>query len=166
MCEQLQVSYQVSERKACHALGFSRSSHRYKSQADRQDFLRIRLRDLASARVNYGYRRLHILLRREGWQINPKRVYRLYTEEGLTMRRKRPKRRFVSSTVHLERVQAQLQNECWSMDFVADQLFNGQRIRALTVVDNYSRESLAIWVDVSIRGADVVSLMKHLQELY
>ncbi len=99
MAEYLQASYQVSERKACHALSFARSSHRYQSRTDRQDFLRIRLRDLAAVRVHYGYRRLHILLGREGWQINHKRVYRLYTEEGLTMRRKRPKRRFVSSTL-------------------------------------------------------------------
>jgi len=69
MTEYLQLSYQVSERKACHALGYARSSHRYKSTADRQDFLRIRLRDLAAARVNYGYRRLHILLDREGWRV-------------------------------------------------------------------------------------------------
>ena len=103
MTEYLQASYQVSERKACDAMGFARSSHRYKSTADRQEFLRIRLRDLAAVRVNYGYRRLHVLLAREGWQINHKRVYRLYTQEGLTMHRRRPKRRFVSSTLRKEK---------------------------------------------------------------
>jgi putative transposase len=159
MTEYIQVSYQVSQRKACCALGFSRSSHRYKSIADRQDFLRIRLRDLAAVRVNYGYRRLHILLAREGWQINHKRVYRLYTEEGLTMRRKRPKRRFVSSTVRQTRPAVESVNECWSMDFVADQLVDGRRIRVLTIVDNFTRESLDLYAAQNIKGDDVVDVL-------
>ena len=159
MVEYLQVSYQVSERKACCALGFARSSHRYESTADRQDFLRIRLRDLAAVRVNYGYRRLHILLAREGWQINHKRVYRLYTEEGLTMRRKRPKRRFVSSTVRQARPAVQAMNDCWSMDFVADQLVDGRRLRVLTIVDNFTRESLGLYAAQNIKGQDVVDVL-------
>ena len=112
--QQLEFAYQVSERKACNALGFTRSSHRYKSIADRQDFLRMRLKDLASARVNYGYLRLHILLQREGWQVNHKRVYRLY------------------------------------MDFMSDQLSTGHWIRVLTIVDNFTRESLALHAGQSI----------------
>ncbi|KKK83958.1 hypothetical protein LCGC14_2788180, partial [marine sediment metagenome] len=127
--------------------------------ADRQDFLRIRLRDLAAARVNYGYRRLHILLAREGWHINHKRVYRLYKEEGLTMRRKRPKRRFVSSTVRQARPVVQSANECWSMDFVADQLVDGRRIRVLTIVDNFTRESLGLYAAQNIKGEDVVDVL-------
>ena len=159
MAEYLQVSYQISERKACHALGFARSSHRYKSTVDRQDFLRIRLRYLAAVRVNYGYRRLHILLGREGWRINHKRVYRLYTEEGLTMRRKRPKRRFVSSTIRKEKPAVQSVNECWSMDFVADQLVDGRRIRILTIVDNFTRENLGLYAAQNIKGQDVVDVL-------
>jgi len=159
MAEYLQASYQISERKACCALGFARSSHRYKSTADRQDFLRIRLRDLAAVRVNYGYRRLHILLGREGWDINHKRVYRLYTEEGLTMRRKRPKRRFVSSSIRKERPVVRSMNECWSMDFVADQLVDGRRIRVLTIVDNFTRESLGLYAAQNIKGHDVVDIL-------
>ena len=159
MAECLQVSYRVSERKACNALGFARSSNRYKSTADRQDFLRIRLRDLAAVRVNYGYRRLHILLAREGWQVNHKRVYRIYTEEGLTMRRKRPKRRFVSSTVRQARPAVQSINQCWSMDFVADQLVDGRRIRVLTIVDNFTRESLGLYAAQNIKGDDVVGVL-------
>ncbi len=159
MTEYLEVSYQVSERKACNALGFARSSHRYKSTADRQDILRIRLRDLAAVRVNYGYRRLHILLAREGWRINHKRVYRLYTEEGLTMRSKRPKRRFVSSTIRKEKLDVQSANECWSMDFVADQLVDGRRIRVLTIVDNFTRESLGLYAAQNIKGDDVVGVL-------
>ena len=162
MAEYIQVSYQVSERKACSALGFARSSHRYKSTADRQEFLRVRLRDLAAARVNYGYRRLHLLLDREGWQINHKRVYRLYTEEGLTMRRKRPKRRFVSCTVRKEKRAVQSVNECWSMDFMADQLVDGRRFRILTIVDNFTRESLDLYAAQSIRGDDVVDVLDEI----
>jgi putative transposase len=162
MTEYLKASYQVSERKTCNALGFARSSHRYKSTADRQEFLRIRLRDLAAVRVNYGYRRLHILLTREGWQVNHKRVYRLYTEEGLTMRTKRPKRRFVSSTIRKEKLDVQSANECWSMDFVADQLVDGRRFRVLTIVDNFTRESLALYAGQSIKSDDVVNVLDEL----
>jgi len=162
MTEYIRVSYKVSERKACHALGFARSSNRYKSIADRQDFLRIRLRDLAAVRVNYGYRRLHILLAREGWRINHKRVYRLYTEEGLMMRRKRPKRRFVSSTVRQARPAVQSKNECWSMDFVADQLVDGRRLRVLTIVDNFTRESMGLHAAQNIKGDDVVSVLDRI----
>lgn len=124
--------------------------------------LKIRLRDLAYARVNYGYRRLHILLQREGWRINHKRVYRLYTEEGLTMRRKRPKRRFVSCTQRKEKHEAGAVNECWSMDFMSDQLATGRWIRVLTIVDVFTRESLALHVGQSIRGHDVVHVLDQL----
>ncbi len=92
MVRELQVRYAVSERRACSTLGFPRASHRYRSIRDDRANLRIRLRDLAAGRAHYGYRRLHILLLREGWQVNHKLIYRLYVEEGLQMRRKRPRR--------------------------------------------------------------------------
>ena len=161
MAEKLKIVYRVSERRACDTLGFPRSSHRYKSIADRQDFLRIRLRNLATTRVNYGYRRLHILLAREGWQINHKRVYRLYSEDGLTIRRKRPKRRFVSSTVRQKRPVVESANVCWSMDFVSDQLVDGRRMRILTIVDNFTRESLGLYVAQNIKGDDVVDVLEE-----
>jgi putative transposase len=156
------AAYQVSERRACNAIGFVRSSHRYESTADRQDFLRIRLRDLAHSRVSYGYRRLHILLRREGGQVNVKRVYRLYTEEGLTMRRSRPKRRFVSCKQRIDGAGPKAPNEYWSMDFMSDQLAGGHRIRVLTIVDVFTRESLALHVGQSIKGYDVVAVLDRL----
>ena len=90
---QLQGAYAIGERRACQATGFGRSSQRYRSRRDPQTELRLRLRDLAASRVRYGYRRLHILLRREGWPVNAKRVYRLYAEEGLSIRTKLPKRK-------------------------------------------------------------------------
>ena len=112
------VGYQVSERRACQVVGIARSSYRYRSQAQDQAPLRRRLRELAAVRVRYGYRRLHVLLRREGWPVNHKRVYRLYREEGLMIRTKRRKKR-----VSLPRVTpapATRPNERWSMDFLAD----------------------------------------------
>ena len=96
--------------------------------------LRGRIRELAAARVRYGYFRIYILLRREGWKINHKRVYRLYRAEGLSMRHKRP-RRHVMAAHRAARPAAGAINENWSMDFVSDALFDGRRIRALTVVD-------------------------------
>ncbi len=87
----LRAAYDISERRACVATGFERSSQRYRSKRDPQTALPIRLKDLAAVRVRYGYRRLHVLLRREGWAVNHKRVYRLYSEEGLSIRTKLPR---------------------------------------------------------------------------
>ncbi len=88
MVQDLQVGFQVSERRACAVLQVPRSTVRYRSQAQEQTSLRMRLRELAMARVRYGYRRLHVLLQREGWNVNHKRVYRLYRSEGLALRRR------------------------------------------------------------------------------
>jgi putative transposase len=129
--------------------------------ADEQAALRIRLRDLAYTRASYGYRRLHVLLQREGWEINHKRVYRLYKLEGLMMRPKRPRRR-VAARRRMERVDAMAPNESWSMDFMSDELFNGQRIRLLTLVDNFTRESLAIEVDTHLGGHRVVEVLQQI----
>ena len=87
------AAYQISERRARRATGLERSSQRYKSVRDPQEALRIRLKDLAAVRIRYGYRRLHVLLRREGWPVNHKRIYLLYSEEGLSIRTKLPRRK-------------------------------------------------------------------------
>lgn len=120
----LREAYKISERRACDVVKIGRSSQRYQSRKKAQEGPRMRLKDLAAARVRYGYRRLHLLLRREGMAVNVKRVYRLYREEGLSMRTKRP-RRHVSSVSRQERKGAQAPNQQWSMDFVSDQLSNG-----------------------------------------
>ena len=93
---EVQVAYRVAERRACRVLGFSRTTYRYRSRRDPRAELRIRLRDLAASRVHYGYPRLWVLLRREGWLVNKKLVYRLYREEGLGIRRRKPRRRDVA----------------------------------------------------------------------
>ena len=159
----MQSGYVVSERRACCTLAFPRSTVRYESLADPQIALRLRLRDLATSRVGYGYRRLYILLRREGWQVNHKRVYRLYREEGLGMRKRPPRRRVACLKREIHPV-ASKKNECWSMDFVSDQLYDGRRIRVLTLVDNHTRESLALHVDQRVRGRDVVRVLEHVAD--
>jgi len=117
-------------------------------------------RVLIGATLLRKYFRIYILLRREGWRINHKRVYRLYCEEGLSMRLRRP-RRHVMASHRTARPAAGAVNECWSMDFVSDALFDGRRIRALTVVDNFTRESLAIEVGQGITGEQVVAVMNR-----
>jgi putative transposase len=159
----LRACYEVSERSICQVLDLARSSCRYYSRGDEQAALRIRLRDLAYARASYGYRRLHILLRREGWRINHKRVYRLYRLEGLMMRPKK-RRRHVAARRRMERAEAMGPNEGWSMDFMSDELFNGERIRLLTLVDNFTRESLAIEVDRHLGGHRVVEVLQQVRQ--
>jgi len=153
--------YQTSERQALEALGWPRSTYRYESVADPQPGLRGRLKELAGKRVSYGYRRLHILLKREGWKANKKRVYRLYREEGLVLRKKRPKRRVAAVRRGIHPTTSE-RNECWSMDFVSDQLFDGRKIRVLTLVDNHTRESLALSPSQRVRGADVVTILERI----
>ncbi len=147
----------------CQVLQFSRSSYRYESVADEQALLRLRIRDLAYARESYGYRRLHVLLQREGWKINHKRVYHLCKEAGLMMRPKRH-RRHVSCCRRMERLQSMAPNDGWSMDFMSDELYDGRRIRLLTLVDNFTRESLAIEVDVHLGGHRVAEVLMRLGE--
>ena len=159
--EHLRLAYDVSSRRACRTVLLQRSVYYYKSVKSSQAPLRLRIKELAAARVRYGYKRIYILLRREGWKVNHKRVYRLYCEEELHLRSKRPNRR-ISAAHRANRPEATRVNECWSMDFVSDNLFNGRRIRSLTVVDNFSRECLGIWVDQSIRSEDVVSFMRRI----
>lgn len=142
-------------------MGLARSTFRYESTKDEQAALRMRLKELAAVRVRYGYRRLHLLLTREGWKVNAKRVYRLYREEGLSLRTKTPKRR-VSCRKRLERPEVTCVNDCWAMDFMSDELFDGRRIRLLTIVDLFTRESIAIEVGERFRGRDVADILTRL----
>jgi putative transposase len=158
----LRDGFRVSERRACRALRFARSSQRYQGVPDAQAALRMRIKELAAARVRYGYKRIHVLLRREGWRVNHKRVYRLYCQEGLNLRVKRP-RRHARTLGRLVRMEAGAVNECWSMDFVSDALFDGRRFRVLTVVDNFTRECLGACVGQSIRGDEVVDLLERIR---
>jgi putative transposase len=140
-----------------------RSVYDYKSRKDEQAALRMRIKDIAQTRVSYGYRRIHVMLLIEGWKVNHKRVYRLYKLEGLMMRPKRP-RRHVSACRRMVRVTASCPNESWSMDFMSDALYDGQKIKLLTLVDNFTRESLAIEVAWRLGGHGVVATLMRVVE--
>ena len=141
-------------------LKLQRSVYYYQSQARDSQALSGRIREITQTRVHYGYRRVHVLLRREGFRDNHKRVYRLYREQGLSLRCKRPKRNKAVQP-RQPRKPATQENQIWSMDFVADNLFDGRKLRMLTVVDCYSRQSLAIHVGQRLTGEDVVEVLNH-----
>jgi putative transposase len=147
--------FALSERRACRAMGFGRASHRYRSRRDRAIELRMRLKELAESRVRYGYRRLHILLQREGWRINHKRTYRLYSEEGLSIRTRSPKRRR-ACRYRSGRSLADAMNDVWSMDFMSDTLFDDRSFRILTIVDCHTREALATAARTKFRAYQVI----------
>jgi putative transposase len=150
-----------SERRACSLARQHRSTQRKPSTLDPRLAIRQRMHEIVRTRVRYGYRRVLTMLRRDGWAIGKKLVYRLYSEEGLVLRSKRPKRRKMA--VHREaRCQPKRVNEAWSLDFIHDQLSNGQKFRALTVVDIFTREALAIEVGVRLRGEHVVEVLNRL----
>lgn len=153
--------YAVSERRACRILRLNRSTQRYRCQRDPKLELRARMRELARSRIRFGYRRLHVLLRREGWELGRNQAYRLYTLESLQLRSKLPRRRKMVVT-RRERFEPRRPNEAWSMDFVTDQLVNGERFRALTIVDVFSREALAIEVGKRLRAENVVGVCNRL----
>jgi putative transposase len=152
-------TWQVSIRRACRALPVDRSTYHYRSRRAGQAQLIHRIREIAASRVRYGYRRVHVLLRREGWRVNPKRVYRLYRELGLQLRNKSPKRR-VKAKLREDRREATQVNENWAMDFVHDQLATGRKLRVLTIVDTFSRFSPVIEPRFRFRGADVVAILE------
>lgn len=162
LAEFLRAAFGVSIRRACRALRFNLSTYFYRHRRPDQTALKMRLRELAAARVRYGYLRLHVLLRREGWLVNHKRVYRLYKLEGLSLRLKTPKKRI--SRQRVEGPPATAPNECWSMDFIADKLASGHKYRALTIVDNFTRECPAIEVDSSLTGTRVAAVLEHLKQ--
>lgn len=155
-------THRLSERRACGLVGMSRSGYRTRPRPDRNHGLRTRLRELAEVRRRSGCPMLVALLRREGWAVNHKRVERLYREEGLSLRRKRRKKRV--SHLRVVRAAPRGVNERWSMDFVSDSLFDGRRFRVLTLVDEFSRESPAIEADRSLTGRRVTRVLDRLAE--
>ena len=165
LIDELRLVWQVSVRGACAVLGAVRSTYQYQSRRPPQAVLQKRILEIAQTRVRYRYRRIHVLLKREGWQVNVKRVYRLYAEESLQLRNKTPKRK-VSAKLREERSVASEPNEVWAMDFTSDQFFDGRRIRILTIIDAFSRLSPAIDVRQSYRGSDVVETLERVTPLH
>lgn len=153
--------YAIAHRRACRIVRQHRSVNFYRSRLDPRTALRARMRELAQVRMRYGYRRLHVLLCREGWAVGRELTYRLCTEEGLQLRSKRPRRRKMAIS-RRERYVPKRANQAWSMDFVADQLSDGTRLRALTVVDVFTREALCIRVGLRLRAEHVVEACNEL----
>ena len=149
----------VSERRACRLVGVGRATHRYRGRRAPQTELRAWLRALAAERPRWGYRRLAVLLRREGHGANHKLVHRLYREEGLAVRRRRKKRAAVARVAPPAPVRP---NERWSLDFVSGALADGRAFRCLTLVDAFTRECPAIEVDTSLGGERVVRVLERL----
>jgi putative transposase len=153
-------AHAFSERRACRLLGMRRSSYRYERQADRNQELRVRLRELAALRPRFGSPRLYVLLRREGRVVNHKRVERVYREERLALRRKRRRKRL--SVLRVPLPTPERLNQRWAIDFVADGFTDGRRFRCLTVVDEFSRECPGIYTDTSITGPKVAGFLEAL----
>jgi len=157
----IQAKFRLSERRACGLVGLGRSTCRYETRRAEWPALRERLHALAAERRRFGYRRLYILLRREGYRVNLKRVYRLYRDDGLAVRRRRRRRRVARGTPLVGPTRI---NERWSLDFLLDTLEDGRRVRLLAVVDDFTRTCLAIEVDTSIGGRRVVEVLQRLVE--
>ena len=149
----------MSQRRACAVLDAPLSSQRYRSRRAPQEGLRQRLRELAVERVRWGYRRLHIVLQREGIAVNHKRLYRLYREEGLAVRRRKRKRVAVARQPMTPPTRF---NECWAMDYMSDSLASGRRFRIFNVVDALSREGLAVTVDTSLPAVRVIQALEEI----
>lgn len=158
----LMTTHQLGVTRACGLIGISRSLYRYESSRPDDKELTERLTQLAGQKRRYGYRRLHVLLCREGWRINRKRTYRLYHAAGLMVRRRKRKR--IAGVERQVKVLALAPNQSWSMDFVSDGFVDGRRLRCLNIVDDFTKECLAIEVDTSLPGRRVVSVLEQLAE--
>ena len=156
----LRAEWQLTERRACGLLSVCRMTVRYESRRRDDTAIRRRLRELAAVRRRWGYRRLHVLLCREGIQVNHKRVYRIYREEGLSVRRRKRKR--AVSAARTPVLRPERAGEVWGLDFVSDALAWGRKLRMLTVLDLYTREALAIEVDTSLSGVRVARVLDRI----
>ena len=153
----------LSERRACQLVALDRSTFQYHKNPDTDAALRERLKMVAGERRRFGYRRLGILLQREGFVVNHKKLFRLYREEGLAVRRRRGRKRALGTWK--PRIVPSRPNERWSLDFVSDSLADGRKLRALCIVDDFSREALALVPDFSLSGVRVVRELDRLISL-
>lgn len=160
-CVRLLQGCGLSERRALRLVGMSPSVLRYQPRPDGNDALRARLKELAGQHRRHGYRMLHNRLKNDGWRINVKRTYRVYREEGLTVRRRRRKKLPVPERQPL--VRPSLPNEVWSMDFVFDELADGRRVKTLTIVDDCTKASVKIIADTSIPAAYVARTLDQIK---
>lgn len=159
----LMAAHEMGVTRACGLIGISRSLYRYEAKRPDDSELLERLTALAGQKRRYGYRRLHVLLKREGWKINWKRTYRVYQAAGLMVRRRKRKR--IAGIERKVKVSATGPNQSWSMDFVSDGFVDGRRLRCLNIVDDFTKECQAIEVDTSLPGRRVVAVLERLTEL-
>lgn len=152
--------WDISIRRACRVLEVDPSTYHYKPRRHDQAAIEARIKEICTTRMRYGYRRVHVVLRREGWDVNVKKIYRIYNELGLQLRNKTPKRR-VKAKLRDDRRPAIQANETWAMDFVHDQLATGRKVRILTIVDLFSRFSPMIDPRFSYRAEDVVAVLEQ-----
>ena len=152
-----------TQRRACGLVSLHPKTYRYRSKRPSDDGLRKRLRELASQRRRFGYRRLGLLLGREGIRLSNKKLYRIYKEERLTVRKRGGRKRALGTRAPMAVPQGR--NLRWSLDFVADTLMSGRRFRILTLVDDFTRECLALVVDTSLTGLRVVRELDRIAEL-
>ena len=156
----LREAFGMSERRACKAIGCCRMTMRYQTTRADDASLRERMKAIAQERRRFGYRRLHVLLRREGYLVNHKKLFRLYREEKLTVRRRGGRKRAIGTRAPM--LVPMTPNDRWSLDFVSDQLTDGRRFRILTVVDDCTRECLALVADTSLSGIRVARELDRL----
>jgi len=149
----------VSIRRACRVLLFDPKTFRYRSRRPDQAALEKRIKEICETRVRYGYRRVHVVLQREGWEVNHKKVRRIYNELGLQLRNKTPKRR-VKAKLRDGRAPAPHTHDVWAMDFVHDQLAMGSKIRILTLIDTFSRYAHAVDARFQYRAENVVATLE------
>jgi putative transposase len=160
LVDEMRTEWDVSIRRACRVVELDKSTYHYKSRRPGQAALEQRIKEICQTRVRYGYRRVHVVLRREGWSLNQKKTRRIYRELGLQLRNKTPKRR-VKAKLRDDRRPATRSNETWAMDFVHDQLATGRKLRVLTIVDTFSRFSPALEPRFTFRGVDVVEVLER-----
>ncbi|MGO7033765.1 IS3 family transposase [Rhizobium ruizarguesonis] len=158
----LMSHHEMSERRACKAIGFCRMTVRYETRRDDDHELRERMKALAHERRRFGYRRIHVLLRREGHLVNHKRLFPLYREEKLTVRKRGGRKRAIGTRAPM--LVPMAANDRWSLDFVSDQFTDGRRLRILTVVDDCTRECLALVSDTSLSGLRVARELDRIIE--
>ena len=154
----------MSERRACQVLGQPRSSQRYRAKEDQEEKKLVqRLHELVALHPRYGYRRMTALLRQEGWQVNRKRVYRLWREEGFKVPQKQRKRRYLGISANgCVRRRSERKDDVWTWDFIFDRTANGRSIKWLSIVDEYTRECLALEAERSITAEQVLDVIKDL----
>jgi len=162
LAEWVKTAYGINSSRACRLSGLTRSGYYRRPKSNPfNEALSKRIREISAVRVRFGFQRIHVMLQREGWAVNRKRVLRLYRLEGLQLRRKKRREKRPSHARAIRDV-ASRRDERWSMDFVTDRLENGSYFRILTVVDQYTRECLALMPGRSLKGADVARCLTSL----